>query len=239
MSVRIGLLSATIMVYLASAGAAWAQPGLANKVEEPYVTKGLTEVEVRGGGLTGGPDGGDNAEIIEVEHGFTDHVSFTGVANFDDGELESLGVETIVNFGKLAGLDVGFYADYMQPVHNGPGEIETKFLFARRNAESEVLFNLILQKSMTSRPGEGDTEVGYAAQATMALGSEDFQAGIQAFGDVGTGHHSAETYVGPVAKLELDESGIDLEAAYLFALGDARNDARGQWRIALGWERKF
>src|SRR5438093_1522289 len=90
------------------AGAAAAEPGLANKVYAPYVGNGLTEVEGRGGRFTGGPESGESAPVGELEKGISDRVSLAVLAEFEDhaGEgrkLDAVAVEGVVYIGQIPG----------------------------------------------------------------------------------------------------------------------------------------
>ena len=234
-------------------GPARAEPGLANKVYSPYVRKGVTEVEVRAGRLTGGPLNGEQAAVIEVEQGISDRVSLAVLAEFEQhaGQaktLDALAVEGVVYLGQIPviGVDVGGYVEYEQRIRNESGVLEAKLLLAKRAGAFEGLFNLIAQKALTDRPGEDATAFGYAAQATWEVG-RNLRLGGQAFGDLGTdrsfggrrGH-----YFGPVAQWEvrpgwLKGGELEFEAAYLLPVAAARDSTSGQARFLLEYERRF
>lgn len=238
---------------MAWAGAAAAdEPGLGNAVESPYVKKGVTEVEVRGGRLTGGQADGDSGAMVEVERGVSDRLRLAVVAEFEDGvgerrKVDSLGLEAVAYLGQIPGLgvDVGGYLEYEQRIHNESGVVEAKLLLAKQTGRVETLVNLIARQPLTNREDEGATQFGYAAQSTAAVG-RGVQLGVQAFGDLGSnrsfGGRQAH-FVGPVAKWEVRPSSrsgeLELEAAYLLAAGGARHDTNGQVRLALEWEKRF
>ncbi len=232
--------------------AASAEPGLANKVYSPYVRKGVTEVELRGGRLNGGPLAGESAGVVELEQGLSDRVSLAVLAEFEHhaGErtkLDAVAVEGVAYLGQVPklGVDVGVYLEYEQRLHNESGVLEGKLLLARQFGPVHGLFNLIAEKPLTDKPGEGPTEFEYAAQATIDAG-RNVQLGLQAFGDLGTTHHlggSQPHYVGPVADFEWRPRGmpgeIEFEAAYLLPVGSARHDSDGQLRLMIEYERRF
>lgn len=245
---------ATVMALAVGWGSgAMADPGLANMVYSPYVKKGLTEVEVRAGRLTGGPLDGEQAAIVEVEHGVNDRLSVAVLAEFEQhaGEarkLDAVAVEAVAYLGQIPGLgiDVGGYLEYEQRIHNESGVAEAKLLLAKRSGGFEGLLNLIAHRPLTDRAGEDDTEFGYAAQATWDVG-HNLRLGGQAFGDLGTdrspGGRQAH-YLGPVAKWEvrpawLNGGELEVEGAYLLPAGAARDDANGQVRFAVAYERRF
>lgn len=235
------------------AGSAWAAPGLSSKVYSPYVKKGVTEVEVRAGRLTGGALDGEQAAIVEFEKGVSDRVSLAVLAEFEQhaGEakkLDALAVEGVAYLGQIPGLgvDVGGYLEYEQRIHNESGVAEAKLLLAKRSGAFEGLLNLIVQRPLSDRPGEHDTDFGYAAQATWDVG-HSLRLGGQAFGDLGTdrtfGGRQAH-YIGPVAQWEvrpawLGGGELELEGAYLLPAGSAREDTNGQIRFVVEYERRF
>ena len=234
------------------AGVARAEPGLANKVYSPYVMKGVTELELRGGRLNGGPLDGESAAVVELEYGVSDRVSLAVLAEFEHhagetSKLDAVAVEGVVYLGQIPGLgvDVGGYLEYEQRIHNESGVLEGKLLLAKQAAPFHALLNIIAKRALTNRPGEDDTAFGYAAQGTVDVGAS-VQVGLQAFGDFGTNRDLGgrqRHYVGPVAKWEVRPSGsrgeLEFEAAYLLPLGAARGSTDGQIRLAIEYERRF
>ena len=243
----------TVLLTLGWSGVADAEPGLANKVYSPYVKNGVTEVELRAGRLTGGSLDGEQAAVVEVERGISDRVSLAVLAEFEQhaGEgkkLDALAVEGVAYLGQIPGLgvDVGGYVEYEQRIHNESGVLEGKLLLAKRVGAFEGLVNLIAQKALTDRTGEGETDFGYAAQGTWDIG-HNIRLGGQAFGDLGSdrsfggrrGH-----YLGPVAQWELRPAWLkggelEFEGAYLLPVGTARRETDGQVRFVLEFERRF
>jgi len=238
---------------LAWSGGAAAEPGHTNKVYRPYVKKGVTEVEVRAGRLTGGPLDGEQAAVVEFEQGVNDRLSLAVLAEFEDqaGEarkLDALAVEGVAYLGQIPGLgvDVGGYLEYEQRIHNESGVAEAKLLLAKRSGTFEGLLNLIAHRPLSDRAGEHDTEFGYAAQGTWGVG-HNLRLGGQAFGDLGTdrsfGGRQAH-YLGPVAQWEvhpawLKGGELEFEGAYLLPVGTASDDADRQVRFVVEYERRF
>jgi hypothetical protein len=246
-------LAVTAAFSLAAATVAQAEPGLANKVYSPYVVKGLAEVELRGGRLTGGPLDGEQAAIVELEYGVTDRLSLAVLGEFEQhaGEarkLDAIAVEAVAYLGHIPklGIDVGLYGEYEQRIHNESGVAEAKLLLAKQSGAFRGLVNLIVEKPLTDKPGEGATEFAYAAEATWRAAYR-LRLGAQAFGDIGTTHHLGGRqphYLGPVVQWEtrpkwLNGAELEFEAAYLLPAGSARHDTDGQVRLMLEFERKF
>jgi hypothetical protein len=231
---------------------AWAEPGLANKVYSPYVRNGVTEVELRGGRLNGGVLDGESGAVVELEHGFSDRFSLAVLGEWEhhaheETKLDAVAVEGVAYLGQIPGLgvDVGGYVEYEQRVHNESGVLEGKLLFAKQAGPVHALFNLIAEKPLTNKSDEDATEFGYAAQVTFDAGA-NVQLGGQAFGDLGTDEHFGGRqahYLGPVANWELRPHGmpgeLEFEAAYLFPVGAARDETKGQVRFVLEYERRF
>lgn len=234
-----------------AATSAAAQPGLANKVYDPYVRKGVSEVELRGGRLNGGDLAGESGAVLELEQGLSDRVSLAVLAEWEHPareatKLDAIAVEGVVYLGQIPGLgvDVGGYLEYEQRIHNESGVLEGKLLLAKQAGPVHGLLNLIVERPLTNKSDEAIASFGYAAQATVDAG-RNLQLGLQAFGDLGDedrlgGRQSH--YLGPVAKwaLRVPHGGeLEFETAYLWPLGAAKDATNGQVRFVLEYERRF
>lgn len=234
------------------AGSAAAEPGLGQKVYDPYVRNGLSEAEVRTGRLLGGSAEGDQTTVVELEHGFNDRFSLAVLGEFEDepGEtrkLDAIAVEGVAYLGQIPGLgvDAGLYVEYEQRIHNQSGILEGKLLLAKTRDRFQGVLNIIAEQALTDRDGDGATEFGYAASATWETAPR-LRLGVEAFGDFGTnrsfGGRQAH-YVGPVAKWETRPAWLpaefELEVGYLFAAGGARDYTDGQLNVLIALERRF
>lgn len=236
------------------AGAARADgPGLSEKVYSPYVHKGVTEVELRGGRLTGGPLDGEQAAVVEFERGISDRLSLAVLGELEQhagepGKLDALAVEGVAYLGQVpgVGVDVGGYVEYEQRIHNESGVLEGKLLLAKRSGGFEGRLNLIARKALTKRDDEAATGFGYAAQGAWEV-ADHVSLGVQAFGDLGTdrsfGGRQAH-YVGPVVNWEarpawMKGGEVEFEAAYLLPVAAARDVTDGQMRFVVEFERRF
>ena len=246
------ILACAAALGLCFATAAAAAPGLAEKVYDPYVKNGVSEVEVRAGQLQGGALNGESAAVVELEKGFNDRFSLALVAEFEKhvGEkkkLDSLGVEGVVYLGQIpgTGIDAGAYLEYEQRIHAESGVGEAKLLLAKNVDRFQAVLNLIVIQAFNNLPDERDAAFSYAAAATFEIAPQ-VRAGVEAFGDLGTrkafGGRQA-SYIGPKimweAKPDWFPAEIELQGAYLFATGSARDYTNGQARLTLELEKRF
>ena len=245
-----GCCAALAVVLVGSAAHA---QGLSNKVYSPYIEKGVTELELRAGRLNGGPLDGESGAVVELEQGLTDRFSLAVLGEFErhageKSKLDAIAVEGVYYIGQIPGLgvDVGGYLEYEQRIHNESGVLEGKLLFAKRSGPFEGLFNVIVDRPLSSRPSEHDAGFGYAAQATWEA-APGLKLGGQGFGDLGTdksfGGRQAH-YVGPVANWTLHPrwmkgGELELEAAWLAPVGAARDETNSQVRLMLEFEKRF
>ena len=227
----------SLMVAAILPTAAFAAPGLGEEVYAAKVYKGEIEAEIRFGQLTGGRDAGEQALTLELGFTPTSRLRVEALAEFgrDAGgsrKLESAGVEAIYYLGHVAGVDVAVYGEYS--VGSGrPDKAETKLLLERNTRSFDARLNLIAEKPLAS--GEL-VELAYAASFDVPA-ARNFRVGVAAFGELGTFRNFApreEHYAGPIIKTVIEKLGghtLKIEAGYLFALGEARDKARGQARL--------
>lgn len=220
---------------------AFAAPGMGGEVYGATVDAGETEFEARYGALGGGPDDGEDVLRLEAAHAFTDrlHIGIVGEIEKEPGNkrrAEAVAIEAIYVLGKVGGFDVAVYGEYEVALH-GTDKVETKLLLQRKTGPFDLRLNLIAEKQLADG---APVELGYAASADVEAVGE-VRLGVQAYGELGRFKHfmpRAEHFVGPVAKFEIEGLGPDLEVqlGYLFALGKARDDSDGQFKLALELE---
>lgn len=219
-------------------GTAFAAPGLGDEVYGATVEKGEPEIEARYGRLSGGPDSGEDTLKLEAAYGVTQNLRLAVVGEFEKEpgavrRAEAAGIEAIYALGHAGGFDFAVYGEYEVGFHGNSDAVETKLLIERRQGPWDMRLNLIGEKPLNGDP----VELGYAAAVDHAVG-EDTRIGVQAYGELGTFHRlapRAEHFIGPVARFEIEGLGpeIGIEAGYLFALGAARDDTDGQFRLKL------
>ena len=232
------------LILLAMPSAVDAAPGLDDVPYGATVEPGKSEIEARYGRLRGGVSDGEDALVIEAARGFSSRFYGAVLATFErepdrSRRLETIAVEGIVTLGRIKGLDVdtAVYGEVEHGIH-GPDNLETKLLLERRKGPFDSRLNLIAERALTSG---APVEVGYAASADYQV-ADDISVGAEAFGDLGSSHKITarrEHFVGPSAKFGFDHAGpgeLELRAGYLFAVGRARDNSKGQLRFGLEYE---
>ena len=232
--------------------AAHADPRLDEKVYDPYVLKGVWELEGRTAREIGGPMAGATTSVLEAEYGVSDRVSLAVVAGFardTSGPLaaESVGVEARVSLGQIPrlGIDTGLYLEAGRGVNGGESAAEAKLLLAKTSGRFQGLLNLIVERPIGAPSGEGYATYGYAVSATWrTIGA--LRLGAEAFGDFGSdraflGRQGA--YVGPQVKWKgrpgRSPVEIEIDAGWLAAVGTDRREAASQVRFSIEFERRF
>lgn len=235
------------VVALASGAPALAGPAGATKVYGAKVEEGEAELEARYGRIDGGDRNGADGLVLEAAYGFTPRFYGAVLAEFENSpdsrrELEAIAVEGIYELGRLRslGLDVALYGEYEVGLE-GPDKLEGKLLLQRERGAFDARLNLTVEKELDGAP----LAFEYAASADHAVVG-DFRLGVVAVGELGTTRRflaRADHFLGPVAKFEIEglpgRGELQLEAGYLFALGAARDEADGQYRLLLEYEFRF
>ena len=211
------------------------------EISSPVVIKGETEFEAIYGRLSGGPDSGEDILRLEASHSVSDRLRLairTEIERAPDAprKLAAVSFEAIYDLGRVGGIDVGLYGEYENVLH-GTDKLEGKLLLERRAGPFDAKLNLIAAKSLASG---NPLAFAYAASADVeAIG--ELRLGVAAFGGLGSTDDfltRADNYVGPVVKTEIEGLGpeIEIEAGYLFALGKAKDDSDGQFRLVVEME---
>jgi hypothetical protein len=233
---------AAALIYAAPASA----EELTTKVYGATLEPGMTEVELRYGRLNGGPADGEDGLLVESAHHFSRRF-YAGVETQwsrrpgDGRRFDGAALEAIVTLGRVAGIDTAVLAEFGAHRH-GPESVETKLLLQKRAGKFDARLNLRAEKELES--GE-PVEFGYAASAdTQVIG--EFRLGAVAIGELGTSRHlttRAGHFIGPVAKFELEslpgKGELEFETGYLFALGEERDEAKGQFRLLVEYGFRF
>lgn len=232
-------LGAALLMHTTAAQAA---PGLGSEVYGATVEPGKIEIENRYDALAGGADDGEDVIKLEAAYGVSRRLRLGLQGEFErepgrPRKAEELGIEAIYALGKVGGVDVALYGEYAIGF-GGPDKIETKLLLQHRPGPFDLRLNLIAEKELTSG---AKVELGYAAQADVGVAGDEVRIGVQAFGELGTFDRlapRAEHFAGPFARAEIEGLGpeIGLQAGYLFALGRARDDTKGMFRVMLEFE---
>lgn len=246
MQARTPLLTSAVFLtfVLVAASPARAAPGLDEIVYGATVEPGITEIESRYGRLTGGPADGEDALVMELSHGFSSRFYGAALAIFERSphegrKLDAFALEGIAPLGRIKplGLDTALYVEVEKPIHEKT-KLESKLLLEKRAGAFDSRLNLIGEKSI----GDGSpVEFRYAASADYAV-ADELRLGLEAFGELGTSDGvttRGEHFVGPSISTEIEHVGngaIELRAGYLFAVGRARDESKGQLRFGLAYE---
>jgi len=239
---KIAVPFAAVLLALALPSIARAAPGLGEEVYGATVTKGKTEIEARFGALRGGSDRGGGSLMLEAAISPRRNLRIAAFLALDRDpggrrQATEAAMEAVYTLGRVGGIDVAVYGEYALGLHGNHDAIETKLLLERRAGPFDARLNLIAQKPLAS--GE-KIEFSYAASADFAVAG-DVRAGFAAFGELGTTSRflpRAEHFVGPMIKGEIEGLGpeIEIETGYLFAVGKARDNTKGQLRLLLELE---
>ena len=241
-------LAAAILLAAILPTAAHADAGLDDKVYGATVEGGVSEVEFRYGRLVGDEADGEDAAVLELSHGFSSR--FYGAVLFEfereshgDRKLAAVGFEGIAPLGHIDAIDtdVAVYGEY-EAARGGPDVAETKLLLQHKRGPFDGRVNLVAEKELE---GGEPLEFGYAASADWAAFGE-VRVGAEAFGGLGTSRQflaRSGHFAGPMLKTEIEhlpgKGELEIEAAYLLALGAARDEADGQARLMLEYEFHF
>lgn len=238
------ILAASALAAALSATPAAAAPGLDEVVYGATVEPGLSEIEARYGRLSGRGGNATDALVIEASHGFSTRFYAAALAIFarEPGasrKLDAFALEGIAPLGRIKplGLDTALYIELEKPLHES-AKLESKLLLEKRVGRFDSRLNLIGEKTLSD---SAPIELRYAASADVEV-AEDLRLGGQAFGELGTTRDfttRGEHYLGPSVSTELGaghDRKLELRAGYLFALGHARDEASGQFRLGLALE---
>jgi len=229
-------------VFCVASAPAIAAPGMGNEVYGAEVEKGEWEFEAKFDTLAGGPDDGEDVVKLEASYGVSDRLKIAPFVKLEkepgvSRKAEEAGVEAIYRLGSAGGIDFALYGEYAFGLNGHSDEIEAKLIMQRKAGPWDARLNLIFEKELESGH---DVEIGYAASVDVEAFHE-VRIGAQAFGELGTFNRflpREEHFLGPVAKFEIEGLGpeIGVELGYLFALDKAKDDADGQFRLALEFE---
>lgn len=237
---RLGLIAGLAGLLWASAAAA--APGLGDEVYGAEARRGETELEARYQRLGGRQADGEDMLKLEATHHVSDRLRLAAFGEFgrDPGgarRADEAGIEAIYTLGRAAGFTFALYGEYALGFHGQADALETKLIVERRRGPLDLRLNLVAGKPLAVH---APVELSYAAAADYAV-TDELRLGVEGFGELGSFERfapRAEHYAGPRAAIEIEGLGPELElnAGYLFPLGAARDEARGQLRLGLEME---
>lgn len=236
-SARQGLFA----IALALPAPALAAPGLGDDVYPAELERGQPEAAISYHSLAGGTDDGESS--LQFEGGWSPSDSLRLGVQVEFGqepglvrEFEGIAIEASYELGRIGPVSIAAYGAYaITP--DGPDSVIARLMLQHRSGPVDLRFNLNAEKTLRS---VDKLELGYGIQADAEV-ADELRLGVQAFGELGTFDRflpDAGHFAGPVASLGFGDSGpaLELQAAYLFALGTARQDTEGQFRMSLALE---
>lgn len=226
---------------LALPAPALATPGLGDDVYPAELEAGQPEAGISYHSLTGGADDGESSLQFEAAWSPSERLRL-GV-QFEFGqepgfarEFEGVGIEASYELGRIGPVSIAAYGAYAI-LPDGPDSVTARLMLQHRSGPFDLRFNLNAEKALLSSE---KLELHYGIQADAEV-ADDLRLGVQAFGELGTFDRlfpDGEHFAGPMASLGIGDSSLPLElqAAYLFALGTARQNTDGQFRMSLALE---
>lgn len=143
---------------------------------------------------------------------------------------ETIGAEALYSLGALGPVKLAIYGTYDIGI-NRPDTIEARLVAQHSSGPIDLRFNLIGNKQLAAAE---PVNFSYALAADYRI-SPRLQLGVHGFGEFGSFNgllpNDGHAY-GPVASYDLGGS-VVLTAGYLFTMGNARQDTRGQLRLGL------
>ena len=219
-----------LAITLASAGAAYAEPGGTSGVSGVAIAPGVLKLEARTAVFEGGAIDGNWSHRAQASYGVTDwwraQVNFRGAApDGEDAELRSIGLENAVDFVATREWPVrlGGQFEYRWGVNGASDSVELKLLAERRFENVNARFNLVAGRDVGQ--GSDDWEHSYAARVLWTL-SDRLQLGVEGFGELDEDAHAW----GPRAGVSFSAATFSL--GYLSSFGDDA-EANGQVRLSL------
>ncbi len=185
--------------------------------------------------LAGGPLDGLDLLQVGATYGLTNTIRIGAQASFErepggPRRADTAGAEVLVHLGQAGPFDVALYGTYDFGI-DSPDSIETRIILQHSRGPFDLRINLIGAKNMAA--GE-KFELGYAVAADLQA-LPRLRLGVQGFGEFGTFDrllpHGGHAF-GPVAAYQVNDR-INLRLGYLFTVGSARDDTKGQIRLGL------
>lgn len=230
-----GLLAVLTFPYAANA---------APTISSPYVSKGETEIEVKGEyKFEDEHESGDSWGVeTKLEYGVTDYwktevgVEVEDEGNDEDAEATKLIFENKFQLAPKGALivDPGLKLEYAHSLQGGADEIEAELLLAKTIGQ----FSHGAEIGIAHEVGDGSDDdaeysfnygVKYNFEEEMAIGVEWYSN----FGDFDSDFDEQEHKVGPVVYGEAFEA-IEYQAGVLVGVSDEAPDAT--LKLVLGYE---
>lgn len=232
---RVRCVPALLIGLLALPGPALASPGRGDNADGATVERGAIDTSLVYDRFAGGPLGGEDLLQIGATVGATERLRLGGQVSLarepgGSRQVETVGAEALYHLGKAGPFEVAVFATYDIGL-NSADTLEGRLILEHGSGPYSLRLNLIGSRELAS--GQS-LQFGYALAADFEA-APGITLGLHGFGEFGSfngllphGGHA----LGPTVSLAVRE-GIDLRFGYLFALGNARQDAAGQMRLGL------
>ncbi len=209
--------------------------GPADKIYRPFVEKGETEFEFRGGyrDYADGPD--QRAYVFDFGYGVTDRWNTELVLEYEGetgagGKLSALEWENVFVLTEQGKhwADVGLLVEYEHTFADGPDELKIGPMFEKVVGPTLANLNLIFERQVGSG-ASNKTELDYRWQLKWR-GRPEMEFGVQGFGGLGAVSHLGDDdkhSVGPAlfgVKRLASGNKIAYDAAVLAGLNSAAPD---------------
>jgi hypothetical protein len=172
---------------------------------------------------------------LGISHGANDRLRIGIQTSFEREaggvrRAESIGIDATLSLGNAGPFRMAVFGAYDIGIGE-PDSVEGRLILQHSNGPFEARLNLIGVKDLSAG---ASLELGYAASIEFEAAPR-LRLGLQGFGELGTFNrllpHGGHAF-GPSVGYDLGP-GIELEAGYLFTVGKAREDTKGQVRIGL------
>lgn len=214
-----------------------AEAGPADKVYQPRVEFGETEIELRGGYVRdSGPANTAQAYVLDLGHGVTQWWFTEAVLEVEKAPGESFAVEALEweNVFQLSEpgqyfLDYGFFGELKVPLENGhPFALELGPVFQKDIGQLTNNLNVLAEREFGDNAGDG-IELGYRAQTRYRSGGA-VEVGAQAFGEEDA--HLVGPAVFGGSRLS-ERTKLKWDAALLAGVTGDAEDFRLRWEVEL------
>ncbi len=235
------LLSGVVLAFTAMP--ALAGPGT---ISGPHVTKGKTELELKGTYAFDYDNDNSNLQNeLELNHGLTDNLrasikTKTQDRNNSNAEFASVGAGLRYELGNPEQylIDTAFDLSYSRSVNSGVDEIAFKLINQKQIADYKLRTNIKFEHEIGDGSRDG-VELKLSAGAYNKFAKHETEFGIEYFGDIGflnnqNGYSAQSHYIGPAVKTSVPLGGdheVDFTLGYYQGISHAADDGTVRYKV--------